>query len=488
MKRRSAVFYAVNGTGAGHLTRLLAIARWMRRYAILLGVELDAVFLTTSEADRLAFDAGFPSFKLPSKTIVREHGMDPVAYRALAKQWIWHTLGLLRPDLLVVDTFPRGSFGELGPALDLVANKAFVYRATQPEVAGRPDFQAMLPLYDLLLVPREPGDAPIVPESARDRVVEVGPIVSIDRFELAARDVARASLGVPLDARVSLVTAGGGGDRSLDLGDVARALVALGHHVVVGAGPLHRGPAIVAPGVHFSREPGLAAHLAAFDGALAAAGYNTFHELALAGVPAVLVPRPRLADDQAARAKSAPGGAFVVAPEGATAHELARLVDGLVPPVAPVASRSHARDAAAELLRLVLAPAEVDRAAAQLDDAVMGACQGGDERSWLGLLGLVARGHSLDSTLVGRVASLAGDHPSETLALARALLWKRGGGPRERLSWLDASLPHARSLGPSDVVVQLIHRVSGLRGATAVPDALADWAARGVSAREALSA
>src|SRR6185369_13929723 len=106
----------------------------------------------SSEAEALVFSEGFAAFKIPSKTIVAETGIDRTAYVALAKQWIWHTLGLLRPDLLVVDTFPRGSFGEMLGALDLCRHAAFVYRPVKPEVAARPDFQAMLGVYDLLLV------------------------------------------------------------------------------------------------------------------------------------------------------------------------------------------------------------------------------------------------------------------------------------------------------------------------------------------------
>jgi hypothetical protein len=109
-----------------------------------MGHKLEVWFLTSSEADSLAFAEGFAAFKIPSKTIAHEAGLDRRAYVALAKQWVWHTLGLLRPDLLVVDTFPRGSFGELIGAFDLCRHTAFVYRPVRPEVAARPDFQAML--------------------------------------------------------------------------------------------------------------------------------------------------------------------------------------------------------------------------------------------------------------------------------------------------------------------------------------------------------
>jgi predicted glycosyltransferase len=47
----------------------------------------------------------------------------------------------------------------------------------------------------------------------------------------------------------------------------------------------------------------IAPYLRAFDGAISAAGYNTAHELAAAGVPAALFALPRPFDDQAARAQ-----------------------------------------------------------------------------------------------------------------------------------------------------------------------------------------
>lgn len=490
MKRLTVVFYAVNGTGTGHLTRLVAIARWMRRYTAFLGTSLDAIFLTTSEADRLAYDAGFPSFKIPSKTLVRESGMDTTAYRALAKQWVWHTLGLLRPDLLVVDTFPRGSFGELGPALDLVANKAFIYRPTRREVVERPDFQAMLPLYDLVLIPDASAATMPVPDAARDRVVEVGPVVSIDGFELLSRDHARVRLGLPCEGTAVLVTAGGGGDQSTDIGALARGVAARGHSVLVGAGPLYRGLPVVGDRITFSREPGLASSLRAFDVAISAAGYNSFHELSLAGVPAVYVPQSKLADDQASRASTAErAGVASVAPGGSSVGDILSFVDARLAagPVDPHVARSHARDAAAELLRLVASPVEVDRAAHTLDDATLRRAAPDAEGSWLSLLGLVARGHSLDAATIERLAVATDGDPDAARQLAAALLWKRGGNPRARAALLSASLPHARRLGDAGLVVRLIHQLSATGGAASVPASLQSLAERGVGVLDALA-
>lgn len=138
------VNYAVDGAGVGHLTRLVAINRWIRRYCAYLGVRPEIYFLTSSEADGLLFAERFAAFKLPSKTVVQETGLDKPTYLALAKQWVWHSLGLLRPDLFIVDTFPRGAFGELLSALDLCRKKAFIYRPVKPEFAAKADFQAIV--------------------------------------------------------------------------------------------------------------------------------------------------------------------------------------------------------------------------------------------------------------------------------------------------------------------------------------------------------
>lgn len=378
MARRDAlrvVCYAVNGTGVGHITRLLAIARWMRRYAAALDQKLEIWFLTSSEAEGLAFAEGFAAFKIPSKTIVAEVGIDRTAYVALAKQWIWHTLGLLRPDLLIVDTFPRGSFGELLGALDLCRRSAFVYRPVRRQVAERPDFQAMLPLYDLLLVPET--NAPVlVPPKVEDRLVHVGPVLSRERWELLPREVARAGLGISdADKRCVFVSAGGGGDRdaAARIEATVRALAAdPSMHVVVGAGPLHRGQPL--PGVTI--VPGRAAEWSlAFDAAVCAAGYNTFGELMFAGVPTAFLPQDKLADDQAARAQLAVDrGAGVMLEAGASAEDIHAAVADLVGRVgAREAARSlvpenGARAAAAELMRLVCPAASVDRVEAALDD------------------------------------------------------------------------------------------------------------------------
>jgi predicted glycosyltransferase len=383
------VFYAVNGSGVGHLTRLLAIARWVRRYAAHAGARPEIYFLTSSEADSLIFQERFASFKMPSKTSVGAAGIDKVAYLALAKQWVWHSLGLLRPDLFVVDTFPRGSFGELLSALDLCRRRAFVYRPTKEGFSARPDFQAMLPLYDVILVPDNEARARIVvPESARAKVRHLGPILLRDRGELLPRAAAREALGIEEGHTAVYVSAGGGGDTEA-AGQLARVVAALREVpdlcLVIGAGPLYRGRPVHGARIRWLAGTGAQELMAGFDLAVCAAGYNTFHELMNAGVPAVFLPLAKVADDQALRAAEAERrGAAVVLADAGDPVALRAAVERLRQPEARAAAseaarllvpRSHARDAAAELLRLVLPPAAVDAAEEAVGDALLHAAR-----------------------------------------------------------------------------------------------------------------
>jgi UDP-N-acetylglucosamine--N-acetylmuramyl-(pentapeptide) pyrophosphoryl-undecaprenol N-acetylglucosamine transferase len=460
------VCYAVNGTGVGHVTRLLSIARWMRRYAAALDQRLEIWFLTSSEADGLVFAEGFAAFKIPSKTVVGETGIDRTAYRALAKQWIWHTLGLLRPDLLIVDTFPRGSFGELLGALDLCRHKAFVYRPVRPEVAARPDFQSMLPLYDLILVPETDAHV-IVPAAAKGHLVHVGPVLSRERWELFPRAEARARLGVDAEKRCVFVSAGGGGDTQAEV-QIERTVQELSRdpsiEVVVGAGALYRGH----PFPRVTTLPGRAAAYAlGFDAAVCAAGYNTFGELMFAGVPTAFLPQEKLADDQRARAEHAVAkGAASILDAGADALGVVKAL--LERPGASAAARSlvpenGARLAAGELLRLVCAPVHVDRVEAALDDALLASVAARHGATDLHVVSLAGRlAHGCDGELAVAVERASG------LLAAR--------DPREVRGLVDAVV---RGLGVSSVVARadVCDRVIDELGALAAGDGAAARAA-----------
>ena len=360
------VNYAINGVGTGHVTRLIAISRGLRRTAQQLNVPIEIYFLTSSEASTLLFAEGFPSFKLPSRTIIAEAGIDESVFLEVARRWVCDTLSALQPDLLLVDTLPQGYFEELDPFLTTDAKSVFIYRPLKDSHANQPQFQSALSHYNLILVPEYEANAPVlVPSALRDRVRHIGPIIKREQAEVFEREEARRVLGIGDDQLAIYISAGGGGDQNAER-LIEYAYEALGgtraFHLVIGGGPLYRGRCIYGDCVTWLTNGSTVELVTAFDVAVSAAGYNSFNELMHFGVPTVFWPQEKWADDQKARAERAAsvGAAVVLDADGAS---LRKTVERFRDPAERLAAscaarklvpRNHASEAASAVLDLVM--------------------------------------------------------------------------------------------------------------------------------------
>lgn len=437
--------YAINGRGMGHLVRQLAILRQVRRLGALLDLRLECWVLTSSEADTLARREGIPAIKLPSKAMLRDGGLEPHAFLGTIRSTVLQAVTSLQPDVLVVDTFPGGSVGELVPVLELVPHRVLVARRVREGIAEADAYQALLPLYQRTIVPDERG---------------VGPILIRDRHELLDREEARRALGVE-DRRAVYLSLGGGGEVSAPgtLPRLTRRLRDAGWHVVVGAGPLYTGEEVRGPGITWLSRYVPLELLPGVDAAVSAAGYNSFHELMYAGVPTVFLPLPRIADDQAARAERA-----VQAGAARLARTLDEVVDLLQAPGSGEAAEAlvpgnGALEAAMLVLRDLVPEDQLRRAAQALTPAVM--------RS---LARLAPTGQGPDAALqqaMDLVRVLTGGSPSE-VARREALL--------SELAQQGVVLPRRRRLHADEA----LHRFVDLCVTTGAPFDTAVSLARGL--------
>lgn len=296
---------ANDGLSAGHVTRALAVARSLVRRGAARDVGVQLVLATTSEADALLAREPLALVRMPSPAAGRRAGLSDAERRRLVRGCIEGVVTSFAPDVIVADTFPSGPHGELAGLADTPAKRVLVRRDVPPARTTDEALAAGLASYDLAILAADPTPLASTPALPRGQCVHVPPIVLGDA---RSRAESRAALDLPADAHVVLFTWGGGGDpeAAARAARLAATVARLSPTTLCRSArpPLTPETAqLTGPGPHLTQHARLGELMAAFDGAFAAAGYNTAHELARAGVPAALFASERTFDDQAARAR-----------------------------------------------------------------------------------------------------------------------------------------------------------------------------------------
>lgn len=295
-EHRRVLFVSSNGAGMGHLTRLLAMARRAND-----GIE--PVFLSMSQAVPVVERYGFPWEYCPSRA---DLDVDATSWNILFADRLAEVLRTFEPRALVFDgTWPYRGLRETRnafPDLAYVWSRRPMWRSDTD--ARKLDHAG---LFDLII---EPGELATEfdrgPTVGRGDAHVVGPVTLLSRDEMLDREQARAELGMDPQARALLVTLGAGNinDIASDLEVIADSVAERdGWQVYATNAPIAWNGVVARSDVHVLSVYPLARYLRAFDGAVAAAGYNSYHELVMAGVPTIFVPNCETAtDDQYARA------------------------------------------------------------------------------------------------------------------------------------------------------------------------------------------
>jgi UDP-N-acetylglucosamine--N-acetylmuramyl-(pentapeptide) pyrophosphoryl-undecaprenol N-acetylglucosamine transferase len=257
---------------------------------------------------------------LPNPTAAKRGGLDDDERRRIVRSAIDSLLDSFAPDLVVVDTFPSGPHGELAGVGRVRAKRALIRRRVREDRANDPALRAGIEKFDLAILADDPSSY----DSELTIPIRRVPPITMAEAELGFdREKARSLLGLPAQGRMILITTGGGADADANARGEAIGNHIAKHHLgtlpVLALGPLanHEVRSLDVR-IHVLRRAPLQPFFAAFDGAIAAAGYNTAHELAKAAVPAALFAEPRDFDDQRARAERfrAAGLACVLDREG----------------------------------------------------------------------------------------------------------------------------------------------------------------------------
>lgn len=295
------LFYAINGTGLGHVSRLLAVARSARELVQAVGARPDFQFLTTSDGSEVIFD--FPVFKVPSKSTAVKSGTARADFVAQSKLLISNVVAQFRPNVLVMDTVPQGAHQEFAFLKAYARTCLLIDRHKDTSVAQSDVVQKHMMLYDRILVPdwQEERERYPAPASVLERRRFVGPIHGFRPARTLSRQAVRQYFSVEAGRRLVYVSAGGGGDDHApeELSAIVDALAQDDSlHLLVGYGPLFRGPRVYRSNVTPVGEPDIWRFFSGIDAAVSAAGYNTYQELLAARVPTLFFAQQKGMDRQ----------------------------------------------------------------------------------------------------------------------------------------------------------------------------------------------
>ena len=342
MDKPTIILATSNGIGMGHLARATAIAEELKCVArpILVSVAGGIAEIPST--------TGIPCEYIPGKTrrwmpahrwdryfrdrliaIADETGASVISFDGVVPYPGFIATKLQRPDLTIV-WVRRGLW------------QKNLLRFALP-------FQSRL--VDLVI---EPGDIAREydhgPTSNRKDATLTLPVSLYSKARALSRVDARKLLGLDSDRPAVLVQLGTGDS---DMNEKMRAALSgllawPGVQVVLTKDPVDaQGKSLVPDGLEIKvqRYFPLADVLAAFDGAIAATGYNSVHELLPAQIPTVLISNIRGTDDQDARAKWCHDHGYALRADHANLAEITATVATL----SDAAVRQSLHDKSAEL-------------------------------------------------------------------------------------------------------------------------------------------
>ncbi|MGO1226980.1 MAG: hypothetical protein ACTMH5_09120 [Brachybacterium sp.] len=295
--RPKALFITSNGSGMGHLTRLLGLARQ-------LADDIEPIFFSMSQGVSIAGLAGFSYEYVPYTSALKTRATSWNSYfRARVLAAIAHH----SPALIVFDgTWPyKGLIDALDEHPQI--RRIWVRRAMWKADVQSPHLENS-ELFDAIIEPGEYARSFDRGATTRvDNAETVPPMTVLSEDELLPREEARAALGLSTapDQHYALVTLGAGNINSIAsaqehvttviAGTPGWSSVVTKAPIATGVSPAHLTTLSTFPLAKFTR---------AFDFAVSAAGYNSFTEWMTGGLPTVWIPNTvTTTDDQEARAR-----------------------------------------------------------------------------------------------------------------------------------------------------------------------------------------
>ena len=326
--KRCIVFFPTNGVGLGHFTRLFAVAKRVREQ----DPDVEIVFVTTMAALHLLESEGIPSYHLPGAYMFND--MSSAEWNAITEELLATVFEIHRPSVFVFDgAFPyRGMLNAIKNREGLtnvwLRRGAFKKGGTKIPVDSIEHF-------DHILRPGDSVETSVEEINFNTPVTHLKPILLAKPEDLLSRREARLRLGLPIGAIAVYIQLGAGKINDIEdqLGMSIRLLNEYENvHIVVGESIIGDRLKPIGTQVRIIRDYPNSLLFNAFDFAIMAGGYNSYHEAIAFTLPTLFIPNLNTGmDDQLGRvnAGEASGACMVLADqtESAFRRKLNLLMD-----------------------------------------------------------------------------------------------------------------------------------------------------------------
>jgi UDP:flavonoid glycosyltransferase YjiC (YdhE family) len=293
--------FPTNGVGFGHFTRMLAVAKRMKK----LDSDLEIIFFTTMPTLHLLKPYGIPAHHIAGPKYFKD--MSSEEWNALLEEELIICLETHRPSMFLFDgAFPYRGMLRAIQGRDKM-RKLWMRRGTFRKGSSIP--VDSINHFDTVIHPQDSIVSKTSLTEHKQEVITCPPIVMLDQEDLLSREQSRSRLGLPKDGIVVYVQLGAGEINNIE-SEVCITVNALlqnpNVHVVLGESLIGERIHFQLPRVQILRDYPNSMYFRGFDATVQAGGYNSFHETRTFGLPALFYPNMNTGmDDQLARCKVA---------------------------------------------------------------------------------------------------------------------------------------------------------------------------------------
>ncbi|MAO69669.1 MAG: hypothetical protein CL983_01135 [Euryarchaeota archaeon] len=325
-KRKAVVFFPTNGVGFGHFTRLLAIGTRIKK----LDPTIEVIFFTTMPTLHILKEQGkFIAYHIPGKKSFDE--IDPKSWNTIIEEMLSNVLDIHQPSMFVFDgTYPyRGMLNSINTRKKL--NKMWLRRRTFKKNSMDTPIET-INCFDSIISPKDSLEQDFSDEEKyNSNLISCNPIILLDKEHLESRKNVLLKLGIPFDSTVVYVQLGAGNINDIN-SELGMTIDALSNHenvfIVLGESMIGKRLNVNSEKIRIIRDYPNSRFFNAFDFAIMAAGYNSYHEAINFNLPTIFYPNLNTGkDDQLARAKIAEMAGAMVVIKDRTPNKIAATIE-----------------------------------------------------------------------------------------------------------------------------------------------------------------